>query len=286
MFKFGPKLRKKSFRETQPMKISFLIKEYVKWRIRSKTRHGVHSPFLYQFLDQCLYNMETQIAQFEIPENQRRKLKKDPTILEYIDPGAGTRKQKPKTSRDHKRKNRVCDIARNSLQRPKNCRLFYRMIHYFRYHNVLELGTSFGITASYMSLAGEHVKIDTIEGAQPIADIAEKYFTENGFTNISLHRGNFDQKLDEVITNKKYDLILIDGNHHGDKTYDYFHKLTKHMNERGVIIVDDIRWSESMHGAWQKIKLHPDVKISIDLFSMGMVFFNKGFTKEEFAIRF
>jgi predicted O-methyltransferase YrrM len=285
MFKFGPKLRKNFFRETQQMKISFLIKEYVKWRIRSKTRHGVHSPFLYQFLDQCLY-METENAQFEIPENQRRKLKKDPTILEYIDPGAGSRKQKPKTSRDHKRKNRVFDIARNSLQRPKNCRLFYRMIHYFRYHNVLELGTSFGITTSYMSLAGEHVKIDTIEGAQPIADLAEKYFTEKGFTNIHLHRGNFDQKLSEVVSDKKYDLIFMDGNHYGNKTFDYFQKLTKHINERGVIIVDDIRWSESMLEAWQKIRLHSDVTLSIDFYYMGMVFFDKRFTNEEFAIRF
>lgn len=253
--------------------------------MRSKTRHGVHSPFLYRFLDQCLYR-KSEKALFEIPEYQRSKLKKDPTILEYIDLGAGSRKQKLKTSRDHIRKNRVCDIARNSLQKPKNCRLFYRMIQYFGCSNVLEMGTSFGITTSYMSLAGDHVRIDTIEGVQPIADLAEKYFTEKDFSNIHLHRGNFDQKLSEVVSDKKYDLVFIDGNHKGDKTVDYFQKLTKHINEPGVIIVDDIRWSESMLQAWQKIKQHQDVTFSIDLFNMGILFFDNRFTNEEFAIRF
>ena len=267
------------------MKISFLVKEYLQWLLRSKTRHGVHSPFLYRFLDQCLYR-ETEKDLFKIPENERIKLRNDSNILKYIDPGAGSRNQKTKNSHDNNRKTRVSDIARNSLQKPKNCRLFYRMIHYFGCRNVLELGTSFGITTSYMSLAGDHVKIDTIEGVQPIADLAEKYFTEKGFTNISLYRGNFNQILKDVVSEKKYDLVFIDGNHQGDKTYDYFQKLTKHINKQGVIIIDDIRWSESMLGAWQKIKQHPDVTLSIDLFYMGILFFDKRFTNEEFAIRF
>ena len=261
------------------------VKEYLQWLKNSKTRYGVHSPFVYQFLDQCLYR-ESDKALFKIPENQRRKLRNDRNILEYNDPGAGSRKQNRKTTQGITQRIKVRQIARNSLQQPRYCRLFYRMISYFGYHKILELGTSFGITTSYMSLAGEHVKIDTIEGAYPIAELAEKYFSEKGFTNISLHRGNFDQKMEEVASDKKYDLIFIDGNHQGDKTYDYFQKLTKHINEHGVVIVDDIRWSESMLGAWQKIKLHPDVTLSIDLFCMGMVFFDKRFTNEEFAIRF
>ncbi len=263
----------------------FPVKEYLQWLLHSRTRYGVHSPFVYRFLDQCLYR-ETDKSLFEIPENHRIKLKNDPSLLEYTDPGAGSRKQKLKTSHENNKKYKVQQIARNSLQKPRYCRLIYRMIQYFGYRTVLEMGTSLGITTSYMSLAGNHLMIDTIEGAYPIADLAEKYFTENGFTNISLHRGNFDQKLDEVISNKKYDLIFMDGNHRGNKTLDYFHKLRKHINEQGVIIVDDIRWSESMLEAWHEIRMDPDATVSIDLFRMGFVFFDKRFTKEEFTIRF
>ncbi|MBW6479976.1 MAG: class I SAM-dependent methyltransferase [Bacteroidales bacterium] len=252
--------------------------------MRSKTRHGVHSPFVYRFLDQCLYREADKIL-FEIPEEQRRKLKNDQTALEYTDPGAGSKKQKQKTSQGDIR-TRVRDIARNSLQNPRYCRFFYRMMDYFGCRNVLEMGTSFGITTSYMGLAGDHIKIDTIEGAQPVADIAENFFSDQGFTNINLYRGNFDQILKKAVSGKKYDLIFMDGNHNGEKTLDYFQKLTKHITEQGVIIVDDIRWSESMYEAWKSIKLHQNVTLSIDLFRMGMVFFDKRLTKEEFAIRF
>ncbi len=263
----------------------FTVKEYLQWLKNSKTRHGVHSPFVYRFLDQCLYR-ESDQALFKIPEAHRIKLKNNHTILEFIDPGAGNKKQKNKASTKSIKKIKVRQIALNSLQKPRNCRLFNRIIHFFGCRTVLEMGTSFGITTSYMSLAGNHLKIDTIEGAQPVADLAEKYFKDSGFTNINLHRGNFDQILEDVVSGKKYDLIFIDGNHRGEKTLEYFQKLTKHINVMGVIIVDDIRWSESMLEAWHNIKMHPDVTVSIDLFSMGIVFFDKRFTKEEFAIRF
>jgi predicted O-methyltransferase YrrM len=266
------------------MNAFFIVKEYIPWLLHSKSMHGVHSPFVYRFLDQCLYR-ETDNRLFELPEVRRRELRNDPTILEYTDPGAGSKRQKQKSSRKDIRI-RVSDIARNSLQKPRYCRLFYRMIKYFGYSSVLELGTSLGITTSYMSLAGNHVKIDTIEGAEPVADIAGKYFSYQGCTNINLYRGNFDKILDEVVSGKKYDLIFMDGNHNGEKTLVYFQKLTKHITERGVVIVDDIRWSKSMLEAWKKIKSHSEVTLSIDLFRMGMVFFDKRLAKEEFAIRF
>jgi hypothetical protein len=53
-----------------------------------------------------------------------------------------------------------------------------------------------------------------------------------------------------------------------------------------VFIFDDIRWSEEMNRAWQKIKNHPSVMVSIDLFFMGIVFFRTEQAKEHFTLRF
>lgn len=267
------------------MNAFFSAKEYLQWLINSKARHGIHSPFLYQFLDQCLYR-ESEESLFEIPEKHRRNLKNDHTILEYIDLGAGKRNQRNNNSNKKIKRIEVRQIALNSLQQPRYCRLFYRMIKYFDCRNVLEIGTSFGVTTSYMSLAGAHVKIDSIEGVYPIAELAGNYFSENKLTNIILHRGNFDFILEDVISGKSYDLVFMDGNHRGSRTLEYFQKLIKHINPEGVVIIDDIRWSESMLNAWKKIKNHNDVTLSIDLFRMGIVFFDIRLKKQEFAIRF
>ena len=52
-----------------------------------------------------------------------------------------------------------------------------------------------------------------------------------------------------------------------------------------IFIFDDINWSKGMQEAWNKIKAHPQVSVSIDTFFWGMVFFRKEQVKEHFKIR-
>ena len=58
------------------------------------------------------------------------------------------------------------------------------------------------------------------------------------------------------------------------------------MHDDSFIIFDDINWSEEMKEAWKEIIKHPSVRISIDVYMMGIVFFNPGFSKEDFKIRY
>ena len=59
------------------------------------------------------------------------------------------------------------------------------------------------------------------------------------------------------------------------------------MNRPGVLIFDDIHWSEEMESAWQAVKDHPEVLLTIDLFFIGLVFFNSDFkVKQHFVVRF
>ena len=44
--------------------------------------------------------------------------------------------------------------------------------------------------------------------------------------------------------------------------------------------------ARGMKEAWQEIKAHPKVTVTIDLFWMGLVYFRKGQAKEDFLIRF
>jgi hypothetical protein len=51
-------------------------------------------------------------------------------------------------------------------------------------------------------------------------------------------------------------------------------------------VFDDIHWSEGMEKAWNEIKSDKDVTITIDFFTVGLVFFNPDFTKQDFLIRY
>ena len=46
-------------------------------------------------------------------------------------------------------------------------------------------------------------------------------------------------------------------------------------HHHSVFVFDDINWNEEMQKAWQEIKDHPEVTISLDLFYVGIIFFRK-----------
>ncbi|WP_324721913.1 O-methyltransferase [Salinimicrobium sp. HB62] len=82
-----------------------------------------------------------------------------------------------------------------------------------------------------------------------------------------------------------YDLVYIDGNHQKEATLSYFEKLLPTIHNDSVIIFDDIHWSKGMEEAWEEIKAHPKVRVSIDTFHWGLVFFRREQEKEHFVIR-
>jgi len=87
------------------------------------------------------------------------------------------------------------------------------------------------------------------------------------------------------LKNENWDLIFFDGNHQEDATLRYFENLLNFAHTDSVFIFDDIYWSKGMTNAWNTIKQHPKVTVTIDTFFWGLVFFKKELTKENFKIR-
>jgi len=63
--------------------------------------------------------------------------------------------------------------------------------------------------------------------------------------------------------------------------------LLKKAHNETILIFDDIHWSAQMEEAWEIIKQHNSVTLSIDLFFIGIVFLRKDFkVKQHFSLRF
>ena len=164
----------------------------------------------------------------------------------------------------------------------------FRLVKHYQPKNIVELGTSLGITIAYFSKANPLANIFTIEGSETIAEIAKQNFQKLGCLNIQSLVGNFDDLLPTVINQRPMvDFAYIDGNHRLKPTLNYFeHFLTK-ANNNSILIFDDIHWSKEMEEAWEKIKAHPSVRCTVDIFFLGFVFFRQEFKeKQNFTIRF
>ena len=139
-----------------------------------------------------------------------------------------------------------------------------------------------------MALGNPNATITTCEGSEQIAAVAKLVFDQQQLKNIQIIKGNFDETLPLWLQeNTNIDLAFIDGNHRKLPTIQYFEQLLPHMHPNGMLIFDDIHWSEGMEEAWQDIKAHPSVTLSIDLFFIGLIFISPDFkTPQHFTIRF
>jgi predicted O-methyltransferase YrrM len=242
--------------------------------------HGMHSPFVFDFITKIL-NDNTAYPEFGKVEALRLKLLNDHTVLEVEDFGAGS-------VIDKKSKRSISSIAKNAAKSKKFGQLLFRMVKHYQPATILELGTSLGITASYLSLAKPNARVTTMEGSNEISKIAKQNFQDLELKNIELSEGNFDDTLSSVVCGlSSIDFSFIDGNHRKEPTERYFKELLAKTNNDSILVFDDIHWSSEMEAAWETIKKDATVTCSIDLFFIGIVFFRKEFKeKQDFVIRF
>jgi len=259
-----------------------LAKKYLQYYLTASNSkgHGTHSPFVFDFIKNVL-NDKKNYPCYTIIETARKKLLKQNAAIEVEDFGAGSSLIKTN-------KRVVADMAKSSLKPAKYAQLLFRMVNYYQPQTILELGTSFGITTSYLASANASAKIYTIEGSAAIADIALKTFKRVDIKNIELTKSDFDSALPEILAKiKNIDLAFIDGNHRKEPTLDYFTAILNASIPTTILIFDDIHWSAGMEAAWAEIKLHPSVTLTIDLFFISIVFFNTDINhKQHYTIRF
>ena len=259
-----------------------LAKKYLKYYTNASNGngHGIHSPFLFEFIKFVL-NDTKHYNVYDDAEKIRKQLLKNEDIIKVEDFGAGSAIIKTK-------KRKVSDIAASSLKPKKYSKLLFRISQYYRTQHVLELGTSFGVTTAYLASANNNPSVTTMEGSVNIAAVAQQNFAQLGLKNINTIIGDFEKTLAPYLKKSaKIDLAFLDGNHRKIPTLKYFEHILAESHDETIFVFDDIHWSKEMEEAWEQIKDHPSVTMSIDLFFIGIVFLRKDFkTKQHFTIRF
>ncbi len=256
-----------------------MIIAFLKFLYKSKNAHDIHSPFVFELYSKVIKNRLIN-DEFKAIEAFRNQLKENDSIIEIEDFGAGS-----KYNKSNFRK--ISEIARNAEKSPKLGQLLYNLVKYFQPKTVFDLGTSLGITTLYLSSAAKNKgKILTFEGCPETAKIARKLFEEANTNNIEIVVGNIDGTLTrqlEKIT--QLDFAFFDANHRFQPTVNYFEMCLSKANAESVFVFDDIHWSKEMEQAWEYIKNHPKVFITIDLFHFGLVFFRTKQPKQHYILR-
>lgn len=259
-------------------KINLLI-QYLSYKIFGPHAkgHGIHSPFVFDFIINVLNNDYVNDDIIEI-EKYRKKILRNKDVIDIEDFGAGSKK----------RAANIGKIIKIASVNPKFGRLLYRIVRYYNPEIIVELGTLAGIGTLYLSKSAKSSNVYTIEGDPYFANKFKEEILHNNIQNITVINDVFKNaipSLKDKFTDKTA-LFYIDGNHKKENTLSYFSFFAENIHENSIIIIDDIRWSAGMTEAWEIIKNDEKAIITIDLFFMGIIFFRKNIKKQNFLIRF
>lgn len=245
---------------------------------RHMAGHGIHSPFMYRLIREVLITGGDEEA-FKGIESLRRELLHSKKELAYEDPGAGSIRSG--------KSRRVSLMVRRSAVKRKYGRLLTRLVRYFRPAAVIELGTNAGISSYYLAAADEHIPVFSVEGVPALTSMAANGAKRLGLANITYITGLFSDHFEKLLD--KYPgntFVFLDGHHEEKATLAYFEIVSRKHDANTVLVIDDIHWSGGMDRAWHTIQQHPSVKVTVDLFFIGIVFFRQELQREHFVIRF
>ncbi|GAB4342402.1 MAG: class I SAM-dependent methyltransferase [Flammeovirgaceae bacterium] len=257
----------------------YTFQQFIRHWWLAKDEHSIHSPFVFDFYTKIVQSQKWFYIFDEI-EDLRNQLLQNNNKLELIDFGAGSQHSKSNIKT-------ISQIAQYSISSPKVSRFLFRLIDELKPKIIFELGTCLGINTIYMASAFHQSKITTFEGSPSLCTIARQNFSKFPIPTINLVEGNINETLkNQLSQHQNIDLVFFDANHRYKPTIKYFNECLEKVHEDSIFIFDDIYWSKEMTKAWKEIQNHPSVRITIDLFQIGLVFFRKKQAKEHFYLKF
>lgn len=262
----------------------FRLRTYVRHCLTAwnSTGEGIHSPYLFELV-RFVMRDDNEYYCFADIERRRELLLACNDELDVVDFGSAGSPQGTHIRR------RIADIAKGHLESAKMGQLLFRIVAWLtrqqqRPLEILELGTSLGVTTSYLACADSRNRVVTLEGSNAVLQVAQGVWKALALENIEWHEGNIDDTL-YIHAREKIDVAFVDANHTYEATVRYVNYLVPRMNAKGIIAIDDIHHSPEMVRAWNEIKQDSRVTTTMDLYHMGLLFLDPHYLKRHYRIR-
>ena len=143
-------------------KISF----YLKFLFQGTNKYNIHSPLVHDMIENILDNSIKYycFCRYRTCEKFAFKTKE---VIKLKDLGVGSKSIKSSTS--------TINILTKKVQsRAEKAQILFRIAIFFQKKNILEIGTSFGLTTAYLSNANKNGKVTTIEGDPKVGSSLKK----------------------------------------------------------------------------------------------------------------
>lgn len=253
------------------------VSEFIKYKVKAKGRHGVHSPFVYDLVDKCF-----KVTLDESVLKDRKlfydSVSCDDREIQIEDHGAGSHRLR--------RQRKIKDIFKTSSSIGKYGDLLYKLSKFYQPQKILELGTSIGVGTFHLSKGNPKAELISVEGCPETAKVAIGNIQKMGLKNVEIIQSTFEKYLSAIPEGTCFDLVFIDGHHDGYALLNYLNALNPFTTDDTLFVLDDIRWSDSMLNAFHEIIQNEVYHLTIDLYRIAIVSRKPGQQKEHFIMKF
>ena len=234
------------------------IKLYRKLRYRKG--HGVHSPFVYNFITKIIEEKATFYAFDEIEKHRKEILSQ---------------------------KNSLSILTAKETQSPKYGALLFRIVNFFKCQTVLQIGSSTGIMSLYLAMASKHCNCFALEERQNLLNTIRDFALAHNLNKLHCIEGSLKEaliRLQSVST--KADLIFINQLPESMIAEELLSLCRPLRHKETILIVNEIKRNKSMKKLWMAMRNHPQTRVSIDLFALGILFFDDRLPKKHYKTHF
>ena len=208
--------------------------------------HGVHSPFVFDLLTTVIEEKSDYYC-YESLSFVRAQLRQDSSKIKY--------KGREYTVKDYLKK--FC------FSESEN-KLLFRLANRFKPELIYTTGSDLGLAPLYLTAYSKSSRCIAFESEEDIA-AAARIFTDKYSTSVDIQSSG---KLD-IQNNCSINLFVF-----GKSSSTVFDEVVRYMNNESLMVVSGINASRESSITWKKICEHPKVTVTLDLYSLGIVFFN------------
>jgi len=259
------------------LKKSTLYKGLLLYRkIRHSKGHGVHSPFVYNLITKVI-NERCPFYKFQDIELLRKRLLQTEEIITYPD------KKHPGETKS----TTISNLVKRKAISPRKGALLFRLVNYLQSEKVLQIGPSMGLSTLYLSSYSQKVNCISLESIPEYATISQWIYGQIKNKNVDLRIGDYKTLLPEILSQAEFpDFVFFNRHVEPADMYWMFTTCMPYKKENTVFVIEGIHSNQERRNIWKEIRSLKDITVSLDLYSMGIIFFNKKLYKRNYTVYF
>lgn len=245
-------------------------------KIRYRKGHGVHSPFMFNFITKVIDERASYYCLNDI-ELTRKKVIYSEEAFRYF-----------QEMKQHVLSNDfIKEWIRKMAIKPKSGALLMRITNYFKPKRIVQIGCRTGFSTLHLSSYASDIQTLVFEENEDMRRFCQLVFDKHKARHISLISGRYQEKLPAVLSALgSIDLVFLETHNSIETNLFAIEQCLPHLHRQSILIVSGIKTTKEKEQFWKQLCARSETGVCVDVYEFGIIFFDKKIYKRNYIVSF